>query len=58
MAQLRIRRRERERQRLAVRARAQRVIGADGLTERDRHRLVGRRGGPRLDHAEALELVA
>ena len=42
---LRRRRRQRERQRLAVGAGAQRVVRADRLLERHRHRLVGRRRG-------------
>ncbi len=40
---------------LAVGPRTQRVVGADGLLERDRHLLVGGRGGPRLDDAQALQ---
>ena len=37
------RRRQRERQRLAVRARAQRVVGADRLAELQRHGVVADR---------------
>ena len=40
---LRLCRGQGERQRLAVRARPQRVVGADRLPERDRHRVVGDR---------------
>ena len=50
-APLRLRARggQRERQRLAVRPGAQRLVGADALRERELHRLVGGRPGPRLD---------
>ena len=54
----RVRRRERERQRLAVAAGAQRVGGADVLLERDRHRVVGDRRGPRRSPSTSVDLAS